>query len=151
MLICNLRRRRQHCHLQSMRSIIPWQQQVSISCYHCVCAHLGEKRGQEVFSGVIICRFLYSLFPLCLAHIRCANSTPPAIPGVQEKKKVGRALREWLWEHMGRAVDKTADNNVSLQAQSQIQCPTSFVVVVFINEGVFEVLTSCLAYSFWLV
>lgn len=51
-------------------------------------------RGQEVFSSVIICRFPYSLFPLCSAHIRHANSVPLAIPGVRKSRPYseGKAL-----------------------------------------------------------
>lgn len=56
-----------------------------------LCAWL---RGQEIFSSVIICRFLYSLFPLCSAHIRHANSVPLAIPGVRKSRPYskGKAL-----------------------------------------------------------
>lgn len=51
-------------------------------------------RGQEVFSSVIICRFPYSLFPICSAHIRHANSVPLAIPSVQKSRPYseGKAL-----------------------------------------------------------
>lgn len=74
-------------------------------------------KGQEVFSAVIICRFLYSLFPLCLAHIRCANSTPPAIPGVEESRP--RSQGKAVGAHRGEPHRQTADQNAPLRAQAK--------------------------------
>lgn len=67
-------------------------ERLPVSYERALCARAKER---EVFSSAIICRFLYSLFPLCLAHIRGSNSTPLAIPGVliSRPHSQGKALR----------------------------------------------------------
>lgn len=74
----------------------------------CLCKRENTLRAwvkeREVFSSAIICRFLYFLFPLCLAHIRRTNSTPLAILGVLKSRPHSQGKAAGA--HGGRAADR---------------------------------------------
>lgn len=83
----------------------------------------GWEKEPEVFSSAIICRFPYSLFPLCLAHIRRTNSTPLAIPGVLKSRphSQGKALGA----HGGELQTDILQITTYHTSTSQIRWPTS--------------------------
>lgn len=98
----------------------------------CLCKRENSLRAwvkeREVFSSAIICRFLYSLFPLCLAHIRRTNSTPLAILGVLKSRphSQGKAVRA----HGGRAADRHTAYHNALYKHNPNPLP-HFIPLVF--------------------
>lgn len=100
-----------------------------------LCAWVKE---WEVFSSAIICRFPYSLFPLCLAHIRHTNSTPLAIPGVLKSRphSQGKALGA----HGGELQTDTLRITTHHTSTSQIRWPTSSHFCL-LREALFPTMT----------
>lgn len=77
-----------------------------------------RERTRGLLDPQLSAGFLFSLFPLCLAHISRYNSTPPAIPGVPKSRphSQGKGLRE----HMDRQTDRPV---CPIQAESKSAAP----------------------------